>query len=1030
MKTRTRLSVTLLLALWPAAAKTVVFWQPGFPAVDSRPVARETLRKALEGLDPSFVTLDELARPGTLGGGDLLVLPYGSAVPADAWKVITGHLRDGGSLLVLGGRPLAVPVRRQDGRFVTEQPQNRYSRHVGIWHAYDAPQKDFTRFVWGDDFSFFASVAIRARRAFAAGMGGGSGTYRGAGYFLNAAGNRIAAPVTVQDYLEPGHNWGSRMVFLNFEPAPGYWDSADGISLIRQAAAYAAHGATQFWIEVANPTVVEGEIPQAVVRLHNARMQRRGRPLAGKVTLELIANGETKAAAEISCTGELTAANVAFPGTFPPGLYTIRGDLREGGETREMYHTGVWLRDESILRSGALLKVQGDYFSLNGAPFIPFGTNYFSTDVYRTGYFTGGSLAGNAFLWERDFSEMAKHNVNFVRTGIWMNHDFYLDRVTGGAQERLLRALEAFLHSAGRHKIQVQFTFYAFDPQTIQRYPGQTSFKLGPGSNPYTDPAAIRAQKNFIQSIVTRFKDVPYLSWDLINEPSFSNPQRLWRGNTPKGDPSEFAAWNKWLEERYQTIDRLAKAWRVTPEELGGFGQIPLPGADDLTLQRYGNPRLARAVDYNLFAQHAFNRWAAELVGAIRAAGGKQLVTVGQDEGGVTNRLLNQFYGDSGVDFTVVHTWWRDDALLWDSLAAKRPDMPNLVGETGVQPVWAMDTSWRWDELRALGLLERKLALGLAGANAGSLHWDWSRSDYFGSQRRDGAHRNSLEVIGGMAAFAKKAAPHAAATVRPEIAIVLPQSLQLSVFNSYAVEAQQKCVRALYQYARAEAYAVGEYQLRLLGEPKLIIVPSPWILTEEAWEALLGQVRRGATLLISGRIDADEHFLPTGRAGALGLDYEPKLLDVRHYSIQWPGGHARLTYSGDKTTYLDRGSLASGATFVDKEIGQGRIWYFTLPLELNDDLEAIGRVYRSSIERAAAQPAYSTATADPGILICPTRWKDATLYVLTSESDSQKTVSFRDAASGKEFRTALEPGRAALLLVGRDGHVIADYNWR
>jgi hypothetical protein len=103
-------------------------------------------------------------------------------------------------------------------------------------------------------------------------------------------------------------------------------------------------------------------------------------------------------------------------------------------------------------------------------------------------------------------------------------------------------------------------------------------------------------------------------------------------------------------------------------------------------------------------------------------------------------------------------------------------------------------------------------------------------------------------MMRGIAEFAEKAQSWATAIVRPPVAIVLPQSLQLSVFNGLAVEAQQKCVRALYHYARAEAYGIGEYQMHLLGSPKLIIVPSPWVLTPEAWDALLARVRGGATL--------------------------------------------------------------------------------------------------------------------------------------------------------------------------------------
>ncbi|MGH9403114.1 MAG: hypothetical protein ACRD2P_13500, partial [Terriglobia bacterium] len=60
--------------------------------------------------------------------------------------------------------------------------------------------------------------------------------------------------------------------------------------------------------------------------------------------------------------------------------------------------------------------------------------------------------------------------------------------------------------------------------------------------------------------------------------------------------------------------------------------------------------------------------------------------------------------------------------------------------------------------------------------------------------------------------------------------------------------------------------------------------------------------------------------------------------------------------------------------------------------------------------------------------ICPTRFPDATLYVLTSES-AGKQVSFRDKVSGKEFFGQLDPGRAALLMISRQGRLLASYNW-
>ena len=248
--------------------------------------------------------------------------------------------------------------------------------------------------------------------------------------------------------------------------------------------------------------------------------------------------------------------------------------------------------------------------------------------------------------------------------------------------------------------------------------------------------------------------------------------------------------------------------------------------------------------------------------------------------------------------------------------------------------------------------------------------------------------------------------------------------LQLSVWNGFAVEAQQKCIRALYQYARNEAYVIGEYQIESLGNPKLIIIPSPFELTDHAWQVVLDKVRAGATLLISGRFDEDAHFHGTGRQNEVGLNYEPGPLTARENVLTWPEGEARLTYSGDKTTYLDRAFFPDGKTFSMQTLGKGKIIFSVLPLELNDNLQAVGDVYKYAAKQAGVTSAYSTSTQDPAILICPTRFPHATLYVVTSESAKTADISFEDHLSGKNFSTTIEAGRAAMLVVGDDGHVL------
>ncbi len=151
---------------------------------------------------------------------------------------------------------------------------------------------------------------------------------------------------------------------------------------------------------------------------------------------------------------------------------------------REFYQNGFLVEDQERLNAGPALGVNGDFLTLDGKPFLPFGTNYFTTAG------NGWDFSGprNVWVWDRDFADMAAHGVNFVRTGVWFGHPKFVEPSTGGANERFLRNLEAFLMCAHRHGIVVNFTFYGMTP--AERPLGPRSD--GPVPNPYTDPNALR----------------------------------------------------------------------------------------------------------------------------------------------------------------------------------------------------------------------------------------------------------------------------------------------------------------------------------------------------------------------------------------------------------------------------------------------------------------------------------------------------------------------------------------------------------
>src|SRR5438034_996036 len=92
-----------LVSIEVFAQNIVVFSDTGFSAADSASPQQPT------GLLPGarVASADQLpvmlASPSTA----LLVLPYGSAFPEQAWPDIHQFLQRGGNLLVLGGRPFS-----------------------------------------------------------------------------------------------------------------------------------------------------------------------------------------------------------------------------------------------------------------------------------------------------------------------------------------------------------------------------------------------------------------------------------------------------------------------------------------------------------------------------------------------------------------------------------------------------------------------------------------------------------------------------------------------------------------------------------------------------------------------------------------------------------------------------------------------------------------------------------------------------------------------------------------------------------
>jgi len=1008
--------VTPILAQQTAPA-IVVLNEAGFPSWDSPAFSQQQIEKALPGA--RFASAKELDSLLTDSSPYLLVLPYGSAFPETNWSAIHAFLEHGGDLLVLGGRPFTRGAYHDDSgwhlrdysvRFIRQLSMDQFQSTPGSAGMEFQSNPDLTislpRFSWQRAFS----PIIRLSSVDLYNRGGSAGSIDARLDPLAWGvkdGRKMAAPAMQIDHLRNGFD-GGRWVFLTSELDSQFAASNEAVTLIRTLAERARHGSEEFTARPTLPLYLPGEPVEVEVLWQAAEKP------TGPVTIRITEFPEVQPSQRETQTANLSAPQtMLFPAPKEKGFHVIQAELLDGTKVRNVYHSGFWIRDAEFLRSGPLLTVNHDFFEMDRHPIAVVGTTYMSSEVQRL-YFDHP----NVYVWDRDMAQIQAAALNMLRTGWWTGWDKFCDE-NGQPYERTLRTLEAYLMTARKNGLPVQFNFFAFLPEVLG------------GVNPYLDPEARRKQQTLVSTVVGRFHDVPFLAWDLINEPSIS--QHLWQ-TRPNGDPIELAAWNQWLSKRYPDRDAVAAAWNVPPDSIAGT--ISLPGELEFSSRgMYVGHNSLRVYDYFLFAQETFVDWVRSMREKIRATGSQQLITVGQDEGGVRDRLSPAFYG-SVVDFTTNHSWWGNDSLLWDSLTAKQPSETMLIQETGLQREINLDETARFTPEEEASRFERKVALSFV-QGAGAIEWLWNTNSYMteaneapiGALRADGTEKPEATVMRGFASFAKSLHSHLQNPRQPSVAVVTSQAAQFSVLADLQLEAQQKAVRALAYKLQVTPYVIAENHIAKLGAPQLVILPSPQSLSESTWQALLAYVKGGGSLLITGPVSRDEHWQLRDRPHDLGLSATVEPQSYRSAEIQLPGKTARLAFDQQKQSSLEALRFSDGATWKEIPSGKGKIFWASYSAELAEGLDAAAAVYDHLLTILKIKPPFELQSTLPaGVLISTTELQDSVLYVLESENEADAAIDLRDAATAARLTLKLPAQHAAIALIGKkEKAVIAKY---
>jgi hypothetical protein len=997
-----------------AASSVRILEEPNFPSADTAPSSDAGLYKLVP--NASFVRVQELAT--ALAGNDtsLLILPYGSAFPECAWSGIKSYLDRGGNLLVLGGRPFtraaylsngAWKLRDYSVRFASELRIDQYESTAGSAGLRFEDNPDVVTklpaFPWQVSYSPILHLSD-SRISERGGSAGRIDSILSALSWGVRDGQRISAPAVQIDHLR-GDFRGGRWVFMNAELPQGFADSPDARSIVTKLAGTAMQGAQWFRVDPTLPLYVTGEPIELQVSW------LRGSTIPTSPMVRVTVFPETDPSQRTVRTANFTdGMMITLPSSKEKGFHEVDADLLDGTQVIAIYHSGFWMRDGDYLRSGPRLTVDPNYLELNGKPLAVVGSTYMASDVQRL-YFEHP----NAYVWNRDLKQIADAGVNMIRTGWWSGWDKLCDE-NGIPYERTSRTLEAYLMTARKYGLPVQFNVFAFLPDVLG------------GENGYLDPSAVAREKTLYSSLARSFQDVPFLAWDLINEPSFG--QHVWTA-LPNGDPLELAEWNTWLRQRYPTREALAATWNVAyiPED----AVIPVPKAAEYA--SFGGSNAGKVHDFYLFSQEKFAGWVAQMRTTIHETGSQQLITVGQDEGGNSSRLLASYFVGS-VDFTANHAWFQDDHLLWNSLVAKQIGKPMLIQEMGVGAGTGPDGIERRSLENQSALFERKMALSFA-QGSGAIEWLWNTNAdmiengevALGGVRADGTEKPEIRVLREFGDFSKAASDYLRNPERPDVVIVTSQAAQFSPMQSEQIQAQQRSVQALCYYARTPGYMIAENAIAKLGNPKLVILPSPQALGGDTWLALLAYVKAGGSLLVTGPVNRDAYWHIVDRLRNVGISGNVEPLTYRTATSNETGEPITISFDQARQKTLDAIHFNDSSSLELQSYGQGHIFWSSDPLELGDQPEAVGRLYSYVINKVGITPMFDLDThLSPGVLVYPTVLQNAVMYIFASTAAADTAIDIKDRMTATRITFTLSSQHAAIVLLRKsDGKVVARF---
>jgi len=676
------------------------------------------------------------------------------------------------------------------------------------------------------------------------------------------------------------------------------------------------------------------------------------------------------------------AEKVSFswkPEKFSSDIYRIKSYLTSAGKTIDCEdYNGFVVWDDAVVKKAPRFTLKDNYFRIGDNPVFLIGAQEF---------WASASLRNSSPVTiALDYRTMHDYNVRFSRS-------FMMWASRPPEAEKRFRDAMVYL---------------------CQKY-GVVMFHEGI-SDYSPDPKALAKGMARAKDIGERYKGLPLFAADLRNEPSLK--------------PADAAEQNKLLK---------ALATKKYGEEIP---YTPVK-VKDLT-ETWGD---LKSYDTNMALLNLMKDWAKNLADELHKADPQMLVSVGYLQGGSDAwSSRDAIWPTEGLDFTNRHFYGPlgNFPPEFKEIDMRYQNKPPSTGEFGskTHPAGGGNYETKEDQYNRY-LFITHYVLGLGGGFVSNWHWrdPWEDIFPYGVIHPDLAAKDILKVYRNMSLLF--------ATIQPQYD---PPSVYYLIPDNHRI-AYTPLRNAIYNGlnqlmdCHLDHGVINEANIsKLPKEAKVIIYPLPFMPDDSVYAKLKEFVSEGGILYFSGDISYEPVKMERAKTARLEELAGVKFVEENYKGITRAKPDVRIKPSGSfglkeytglpciKVKAATAKAVAEGSdgpvAFIN-DLGKGRVFYTTDPVETSNEMLSGSGVYRAFLNFAGVKT-NTVVPDDPRIHVFKVKTSDGLAYVLFNRNTGSNVAqgfSLADSNGVQAFRLAdLSPDVSLSLAPFKPGFIHIDKN--